>query len=72
MKIAQRVGIGLIIFYQKCISPLIPPRCRFYPTCSEYTLQAIKRYGLAKGIWLGMKRIVRCHPFGQGGYDPVK
>ncbi|MEA3485100.1 MAG: membrane protein insertion efficiency factor YidD [Candidatus Aerophobetes bacterium] len=72
MKIARRVGVGLIIFYQKCISPSISPRCRFYPTCSEYTLQAIKKYGLTKGIWLGIKRIIRCHPFSQGGYDPVE
>jgi len=72
MKIAKKLGVGLIIFYQKGISPLTPRCCRFYPTCSEYTLQAIEKYGLMKGIWLGIKRIVRCNPFSQGGYDPLR
>jgi len=62
----------LIRFYQKFISPLkVVPSCRFYPTCSEYTLQAIEKYGFY-GLWLGLKRIVKCHPFHPGGYDPVK
>lgn len=60
----------LINIYQK-FSRLTPPRCRFYPTCSEYTKQAIIKYGVLKGGWLGVKRIVRCHPFNEGGYDPV-
>ncbi|MEA1965283.1 MAG: membrane protein insertion efficiency factor YidD [Candidatus Aerophobetes bacterium] len=68
----KKIGIGLIIFYQGCISPLFPPSCRFYPTCSQYTLEAVKKYGLIKGSWLGVKRIVRCHPFNPGGYDPLK
>ena len=60
----------LINIYQK-ISSLTPPRCRFYPTCSEYTKQSILKYGLIKGGWLGIKRICKCHPLNDGGYDPV-
>jgi putative membrane protein insertion efficiency factor len=62
---------GAIRFYQKFISPLFPPSCRFHPTCSEYTRQAIMRHGAFKGIWLGIVRISKCHPFHPGGYDPV-
>ena len=61
----------LIRFYKRCISPLKPPCCRFYPTCSTYAMQAIEKYGAAKGGWLAFKRIIRCHPFNDGGYDPV-
>jgi len=71
-KIGKNIGIGLIRFYQRCVSPLFPPSCRFYPTCSQYTLEAIKKYGLIKGGYLGIKRILRCHPFNPGGYDPLK
>ncbi len=63
--------MGAVRFYQKFISPGLPPSCRFYPTCSEYTLQAIAKYGAVKGAWLGIKRVGRCHPFHPGGYDPV-
>lgn len=66
-----RVGIAMVRGYQLYISPLTPPSCRFHPTCSQYTLIAIKRYGLIKGSWLGMKRISRCHPFHPGGIDHV-
>ncbi len=66
----KRVFIKLIEIYQK-ISPLKPAVCRFYPTCSEYMKQAVVKYGLLKGGWLGIKRICRCHPFNPGGYDPV-
>ena len=60
----------LIKIYQK-ISALTPPRCRFYPTCSEYAKQAIMRFGVSRGGMLGIKRIVKCHPLNEGGYDPV-
>lgn len=63
--------IFLIRFYQRCISPLTPPACRYTPTCSQYTLEAIQKYGAWKGCWLGLKRICRCHPWGGSGYDPV-
>lgn len=55
----------------KIISPVLPPRCRFYPTCSQYCYEAIERYGIIKGTFLGFKRVIRCHPFNMGGYDPV-
>lgn len=63
--------IVLIKIYQLLISPLFPSSCRYTPTCSHYTLEALKRYGLFKGGWLGIKRISRCHPWGGSGYDPV-
>lgn len=69
--VGARVGIGLVRFYQRRISPLTPPACRYRPTCSQYTLEAIQRYGLVRGSWMGARRIGRCHPFHPGGYDPV-
>ena len=66
----KKILLLLIKCYQK-ISALTPPRCRFYPTCSEYTKQAIIKYGIIKGGWLGIKRICKCHPFNEGGYDPL-
>lgn len=63
--------IGMIRFYQKIISPLKPPTCRFYPSCSHYGLEAIKRFGAFKGGWLTIKRISKCHPFHPGGIDHV-
>ncbi len=67
----KKIAIFLIRFYQKYISPLFPPTCRFTPTCSEYTLQAIERFGFFKGSLLGLRRILRCNPLSKGGYDPV-
>ena len=63
--------IWLIRGYRLLISPLFPPSCRFQPTCSQYAIQAIERFGALKGSWLATKRILRCHPFHPGGYDPV-
>jgi putative membrane protein insertion efficiency factor len=64
--------LGLLKLYKAFISPFLPPACRFEPTCSEYTRQAVEKYGAIKGSWLGVKRILRCQPFSKGGYDPVK
>lgn len=66
-----RLFIGLIRVYQYLISPLLGPRCRFVPTCSDYSCQALAKYGAVKGGWLGIKRICRCHPRHPGGYDPI-
>lgn len=63
--------IQLIRGYRAFISPLFPPSCRFQPTCSRYTLDAVEKFGAARGSWLGIKRICRCNPFVPGGYDPV-
>lgn len=64
--------IFIIKFYQICISPFLPPACRFYPSCSQYFIEALKKKGLIKGCILGVYRLLRCHPFCEGGYDPVE
>ncbi|MDR3135639.1 MAG: membrane protein insertion efficiency factor YidD [Deltaproteobacteria bacterium] len=63
--------LRLIWIYQRFVSPLKPPTCRFYPTCSTYAAQAFKRHGFLRGFWLAARRLARCHPFNPGGYDPV-
>lgn len=68
----KKILIRLINFYRKYISPLSRPHCRFYPTCSQYALDAIEKYGSVKGSFMAVKRILRCNPFNPGGYDPVK
>ena len=71
LKILSYPFIFLIKIYQKIISPVIGPQCRFTPTCSNYALEALKKHGVFKGIWLAIKRILKCHPWGGKGYDPV-
>jgi len=68
----KKVFLIIIVFYQRFISPLKVPTCRFYPSCSTYALQALEKYGFAKGIFLVLRRLFRCHPFNPGGYDPVE
>ena len=67
----KRLLLLVIRFYRSGISPLLPPRCRYYPTCSAYAMEAIERYGARRGGWMALRRILRCHPFHAGGYDPV-
>lgn len=71
LELPRRLMLALIRLYRRFISPMLPPSCRFYPTCSEYAMQAIERYGALKGGFLALRRIIRCNPFCQGGYDPV-
>jgi len=69
--IAARAAVVLLRSYQRRVSPLLPPTCRFYPTCSEYALQSIARHGFLRGAWLALRRLCKCHPLHPGGYDPV-
>jgi uncharacterized protein len=68
----QRAVVVLLRGYKRFLSPLLPSSCRFHPTCSEYMMEAVERHGTPKGIWMGIKRVGRCHPFHAGGYDPVR
>ena len=67
----KKIILKVIRSYQKCISPFLGKNCRFIPTCSEYCFLAIEKYGVFKGIYLGVRRLIKCHPFHPGGYDPV-
>lgn len=68
----KSVLLFLLKSYKTVFSPLLPPSCRFVPTCSEYAHEAVSRYGALRGVWMGVRRILRCHPFHPGGYDPVE
>jgi putative membrane protein insertion efficiency factor len=67
----RHLATFLIRVYQWTVSPLLGPSCRFYPSCSQYTLEAIERFGVIRGMWLGVRRLARCHPWHPGGFDPV-
>ena len=68
----RMIAIALLRFYKRWISPLLPSACRFHPTCSEYAMQAIETHGVLRGAWMAVRRLGRCHPFHQGGFDPVR
>ena len=68
----KRILLFVIRFYRSCISPFLPPMCRYQPTCSAYAMEAIERYGAWRGGWMAVRRILRCHPWHEGGYDPVR
>lgn len=70
-RVPVSIGIGMVRFYQRFISPLLPDACIYIPSCSQYAVEAIARYGLLRGCWLAFRRILRCNPFHVGGYDPV-
>jgi hypothetical protein len=72
MNLPRTIAIGLIRTYKLVISPLLPSACRFHPTCSEYMKDAIEKHGMLKGVGMGLRRLSRCHPFHQGGFDPVR
>lgn len=69
--LAARLLIGMLGSYKRYVSPLLPPACRFHPTCSEYMAEAIRVHGVRSGLWLGVRRLSRCHPWNAGGFDPV-
>lgn len=71
LQVPRRLLAALIRAYQLTLSPLLPASCRFHPSCSQYTLEAVRKYGAARGGWLGVRRLVRCHPWNPGGFDPV-
>jgi uncharacterized protein len=66
------VALGILRLYKLCISPLLPSACRFHPTCSDYMKEAIEKHGVVRGMGLGLRRLSRCHPFREGGFDPVR
>ncbi len=71
LKVAQQAIKTAVRAYQILISSWLPPTCRFYPSCSQYMIQAVERFGPVKGLWMGLRRLARCHPWNEGGYDPL-
>lgn len=71
-RIGRRAAVALLSAYHRSVSVWLPPACRFLPTCSEYAAMAIERHGIVRGAWLALLRILRCHPYARGGYDPVR
>jgi hypothetical protein len=63
--------VGVLTLYKTFLSPLLPPACRFYPSCSSYAIQALEKHGVIKGLWLALRRLIRCHPYNPGGIDPI-
>ena len=68
----RALTLGVLRIYKRWISPMLPSACRFHPTCSEYMIEAVEKHGAARGVWMGARRIAKCHPFHQGGFDPVR
>ena len=68
----RKLIVAILRLYKLALSPVLPSACRYYPSCSDYMRQAVEKYGPARGVWMGIKRIARCHPFHQGGLDPVR
>jgi putative membrane protein insertion efficiency factor len=68
----QKAVITSLRLYKRFVSPMLPSACRFSPTCSEYMIEAVGRYGVTRGVWLGLRRLLRCHPLHAGGFDPVR
>ena len=68
----RKLIVAILRLYKLALSPMLPSACRYYPSCSDYMRQAVEKYGPARGVWMGIKRIARCHPFHQGGRDPVR
>jgi putative membrane protein insertion efficiency factor len=68
----RALTLGSLRIYKRWISPLLPSACRFYPTCSEYMMQAVETHGVVRGVWMGLRRLAKCHPFHEGGFDPVR
>ncbi len=64
--------LTILRIYKRWISPMLPSACRFHPTCSEYTIEAVEKHGALHGVWMGIRRLLRCHPFHEGGFDPVR
>jgi putative membrane protein insertion efficiency factor len=68
----RALTLAILRIYKRWVSPLLPSACRFHPTCSEYMMEAVEKHGAARGLWKGVRRIAKCHPFHQGGFDPVR